>query len=172
MPRRSHGQSSTSRQKVGGKVNEERILELRIRGLSHTKIAAKLDLDQSTVTRALQRAMTRMIESTREKAEQVRDLEATRLDQMLDGVWEGATHGDVQAIDAVVKLMNRRAKLYGLDAPARQEVTGADGGPIAIDDARALLAAKLAALPVGADTGTAEGTPGEPPATGSSGAGE
>lgn len=36
----------------------------------------------------------------------------------------------MKAVVAALKIMDRRARLLGLDAPVKQEVTGANGGPI------------------------------------------
>jgi len=62
-----------------------------------------------------------------------------RLDQMLLALGpmlrtnqrEGRM-ANLGAIDRALKIMERRAKLLGLDAPVRQEVTGADGGALEI----------------------------------------
>ncbi len=42
--------------------------------------------------------------------------------------------GDPRFLDQVNKCIERRCKLLGLDAPAKQEHTGKDGGPILISD--------------------------------------
>jgi hypothetical protein len=86
-----------------------------------------------------------------EPTEKVRKLEIERIDHMLSVVWPTATNAmsEVTTVDAslldmilkaqagVLKLMERRAKLTGLDAPEKvQEV-----GPVS--DAKATLLAKL-----------------------------
>ena len=76
-----------------------------------------------------------------------RQEENERLDALLEAAWPRATtpspvfnkDGDVigeqldmRAIDTVLRLMDRRAKLNGLDVPVKAEVSGPDGGPIAL----------------------------------------
>jgi len=39
------------------------------------------------------------------------------LDELQDAVWETAADGDLHALDRVLAIMARRAKLLGLDAP-------------------------------------------------------
>jgi hypothetical protein len=39
---------------------------------------------------------------------------------------------DARAAEVMAKLEERRAKLIGLDAPEKRELTGAEGGPIAV----------------------------------------
>jgi hypothetical protein len=41
-------------------------------------------------------------------------------------LWETATQGDTKAVQTVLNLMERRAKLWGLDAPSRQEIISDD----------------------------------------------
>lgn len=46
-----------------------------------------------------------------------RQLQLKRMELMLEGVWDEATEGNQGAIDAVLKIMDRQAKLLGLDRP-------------------------------------------------------
>ncbi len=50
-----------------------------------------------------------------EPAEELRELMLTRLDEMLTGSWEAALSGDAEAVAAVLRIEERRAKLLGLD---------------------------------------------------------
>lgn len=51
--------------------------------------------------------------------QQARNVELQRLQEMHRTVWEDALTGDREAIGTVLRLMERRAKLLGLDAPAK-----------------------------------------------------
>jgi hypothetical protein len=87
---------------------------------------------------------------TREPAEELIKLDLERLDVLWGIQYLNAQVGDVQAMAACMKLMERRAKLLGLDAPikqdVKQEVTTKSGVlivPAAVDpDAWAEAAAK------------------------------
>ena len=48
--------------------------------------------------------------------------ESERLDRLLDGVWAKATKGQTPAIRAAIALMERRARLWGLDQPTKLEI--------------------------------------------------
>lgn len=68
---------------------------------------------------------------TRESTENVRQMEVRRIDRMLRGIWQQALGGEgvtwkqqKEAIDRVVRLQKRRAKLEGLDAPEKHEIKG------------------------------------------------
>ncbi len=60
--------------------------------------------------------------------EQLRDLDALYAD-----LW--ATREDPRVAAQLMKIMERRAKLLGLDKPQRTEVTGANGAPLEINAA-------------------------------------
>lgn len=63
-----------------------------------------------------------------EAAEQYRFLELERLDQMTKGVFPKALKGDVKAVDAMIKIMTRRAKyIHGLEVPQEHNLSANDG---------------------------------------------
>lgn len=68
---------------------------------------------------------------TREPAEEVLRLDLERLDRMWGIHYLNAQAGDAQALASCMRIMERRARLLGLDAPAKNEITGKDGGPLA-----------------------------------------
>lgn len=61
-------------------------------------------------------------------AADLRELEAVRLDKLTFIAYRQAAAGDLAAMDRVLRIMERRAKLLGLDAPTRidAKVTDAD----------------------------------------------
>lgn len=73
-----------------------------------------------------------------------RQEENERLDALLEAIWSRATEPqpiykdgeevgteiDLNAVAAVLKLMDRRAKLMGLDMPTKAELSGPEGGSI------------------------------------------
>ena len=78
--------------------------------------------DRHNCRRAIVAART---EAIREPAQEVIDMEVERLDMMFVGlVAKGAFKGNVQAVNAGLNLMTRRAKLLGLDTPTQIETTG------------------------------------------------
>lgn len=55
-------------------------------------------------------------------AEDVKELEVQRLDRLLLAVWKKAAEGDLGAVDRALRIMERRARLLGLDAPTHLAV--------------------------------------------------
>jgi hypothetical protein len=51
-------------------------------------------------------------------------LELMRLERLHAAVWPQAIRGDVNAVDRVLRIMERRARLLGLDAPKRVAMSG------------------------------------------------
>lgn len=90
-------------------------------------------------------------------ADEVRTLELERLDKFLLALWDKIEQGDPIAIDRGLKIMDRRAKYLGLDAPVKQqvEVTTYEGGS-ELDREVARLAQILADTAGGRVTGTVD----------------
>ncbi len=94
---------------------EEQVLSLRRAGATYGAIAQQLGYaNRSSAHAAYARALAREIAPN---IREVRELEAARLEQLQLGIWGKAMAGDVRAAEVVVKIMERRAKLFGLDAP-------------------------------------------------------
>ncbi|MFB6665942.1 hypothetical protein [Streptomyces parvus] len=109
----------------------------RIMGLGYASAAAA----RKDLTRALQNHH----DEEAAEAKVYRQQENERLDALLEAIWDKATTPspvfnkereivaeeiDLKAVDTVLKLIERRAKLNGLDMPQRTELSGPDGGAV------------------------------------------
>ena len=65
--------------------------------------------------------MTGLKKGVQENAKELRQLHDTRLEFLLMRVWPRASQGDGSAINTSLSIMDRMAKLYGLDAPQQVE---------------------------------------------------
>lgn len=107
-----------------------RVLALRKAGATFREIAATMreeggvskGFNEATAYTDYQFEMDRLAQANQEGAEELRRLEEMRLDRMLSALDEGVEGGDPTAINAALRIMERRAKLRGLDAPAKQEI--------------------------------------------------
>jgi len=106
-------------QLVSKEMNQKAALRLRARGLTYQAIGDELGVTQQTANRYVLEALANLRAEAGEAAQEVRELESMRLDRMLSAVWDLAEAGDIKAIETVLKLMERRAKLRGLDQPER-----------------------------------------------------
>ena len=110
--------------------HQRQALELRRAGLGYHAIGAKLNLGKSQAHRLVTAALVEAREQVCANADDLRAEEVSRLDAMLTGLWPTARNGAVASVDRVVKIMERRAKLLGLDAPERKRLEGPNGGPV------------------------------------------
>lgn len=55
------------------------------------------------------------VTKSREDREAVLEMELSRLDALLDAVWDNAMQGDTKAVDSALRVINTRAKLLSLD---------------------------------------------------------
>ena len=101
-----------------------RALELRKRGLNYTQIGEKLGCARSTACRYVLSELENLADKCREEAVHVRDIELQRLDALYLKAWEAVEEGDLPAIDRCLRIMERRAKLLGLDAAEKIEHSG------------------------------------------------
>jgi hypothetical protein len=131
---------------IATRENDGRALEYRRRGLSYEQIAVQMGWRSvSSAYGAVQRALA---DGAREAAEEVRAIEAARLDDLtrvltrimatrhyVVSVGSGriVRHPDtgeplvddgpvMHAVAGLLRISERRAKLLGLDAPTRHEV--------------------------------------------------
>ncbi|MFJ7422761.1 hypothetical protein ACIQXD_29780 [Streptomyces uncialis] len=70
------------------------------------------------------------------QVDELRTVEAERLDRLFFVAYRMAVRDkELPAIDRALRIMERRAKLLGLDRPEKTEITGAQGGPLHIETA-------------------------------------
>jgi len=101
-------------------------VQLRVHGTSYEDIAMTLGLSSPRAALTLvSRELATQGEGMTEERDEMRRVEAARLDELLVGLMEKATNTEhtehIIAVRAAVTVIDRRIKLYGLDAPT--EVT-------------------------------------------------
>lgn len=114
--------------RIASVAKQAEALEYRKLGLSYAQIGLKLGMSAQGAWNAVDSALKRTLDEA--DAGGVRKLELARLDALWLGFYAVAQKGDVQALGGCMNIMNRRARLLGLDAPEKREVTGADGTPL------------------------------------------
>lgn len=112
--------NKTGRNALNATDRQRRALELRIAGKTLEQIAVELGYaGPQGADQAIRRALRKTLQ---EPADTLRVLELIRLDKLMAGLWPFAVLGKTEAIDRVLKIMDRRAKLMGLDAPLKISV--------------------------------------------------
>jgi len=124
---------NTQRRKPGAKARPphpgeaERIADrrakvwaLRLKRQSYAAIAAQVGCDKSTVCRDLAADRAELVALRKEAAEDEREMAL----ELLDRLWaaletKGLKRGDHRAVTAAVRIIERRSRLLGLDAPVK-----------------------------------------------------
>ena len=119
-------ESRTSTRKVKAAIREAEAVRLRLEGASYREIADLLGYQgPSGAFRAVERGLSKLCPV--ERIELLRRMELSRLDRLMRALWPKALQGDYGAIDRVLAIMARRAKLLGLDAPAKASFVTPNG---------------------------------------------
>ena len=115
----ARGGKKTSPETAVAKAKAAKALELRMEGKTFEVIAIEAGYNSK---QAAYDAVKRSLDAiTREPAKELISLDLERLDVLWQIQYLNAQGGDVQAMAACMKIMERRAKLLGLDAPVKTE---------------------------------------------------
>jgi len=93
---------------------ERDVCDLRTQGLTYAEIAEGLNLSgKAQAYRICQRALRRI---PAESAMELRLMEGQRLDRITAILWPQVLCGNLNAIQTILRVMERRARLFALDA--------------------------------------------------------
>jgi hypothetical protein len=107
---------------------EAEVVRLRRGGLTFDQIATRTGYASPGAAHlAWQRANKRII---RDDVDYIRRVEEDRLDMAQAAIWPQVLRGEVSAVTALLRIMERRSKLLGLDMPIqiKQEIVTYEGG--------------------------------------------
>ena len=110
-------QRPTSPRRVLARERELQALELRKAGLTYARIGELLGVSHVAVGKAVRRALAKHSDQTKEAVEELRQLELERLDAVNLAFWEKMMAGDVQAAKLILRTIEQRSRLLGLEAP-------------------------------------------------------
>lgn len=140
---------TTSQPRVETELKRKQAMHLRTLGYSYERIGYAMGVSATYATHLVKEGMQRI---AREESAQLVDIEARRLDKIQEVVSKSldrllrrfkqlededdyinlpASAKEIQqVVGANLAVMERRSKMFGLDAPKRTEITGANGGAI------------------------------------------
>jgi hypothetical protein len=91
-----------------------RAIELAIQGLSYDDIAREVGFShRGSAHRAVHKALA---EQEAQGVEELRRIELDRLDRLQASVWDRALAGDLIAVTTVLRVIDQRIRLLGLQA--------------------------------------------------------
>lgn len=133
-------------------------IRLKIDGYTYTEIAEQLGYSsRGSANSDIRRALEKHVIEEGLAVEAWRELELARLDVLQKAIWPEAMRGSPRAIETALKILDRRAKLLGLDSAIKLEVLTID----ALDQQIQRLEAELGAGALG--IAAAAGETGEAP---------
>jgi hypothetical protein len=118
--------SKTGKNKMRVMLRRNEAVKMRIGGKSYQQIAEALVADPNIFTPPsyekrsvyfdVQNYLNELRSTVQDNLIDVIDLENTRLDGFLQALWPKIEAGDTRAIETALHIMERRAKLLGLDS--------------------------------------------------------
>lgn len=116
----------TSPTSMGAAERREKIMELRMRGWNFRKIGEAVGCNGSYAYKVMRTELDRLIEKTALSTQQLRKLELEKLDVMETKLAPAVQKNSNIAIRTWLKVLERRSKFLGLDAPTKIEgsITG------------------------------------------------
>lgn len=91
-------------------------------GQTQCALAEKYGVTQARISQIIRDVRLSIPEET---TDDLRMLDLERLDAVLPAHYRAAKAGDKDGLTGVLKIMERRARLLGMDAPVKQNVTAA-----------------------------------------------
>lgn len=123
-----------------------RAVELRRKGLSFRAIGKALGCDARTAQRRVDAALDEIRQETAEHADRLVEIELIRFDRMVEKLERLLNSRDpetvARAVRELIRVSARRARLLGLDAPERAEVSGPQGAPVTLGGQVVIMPAK------------------------------
>jgi hypothetical protein len=123
------GRAKSSASSIARAERDRDWIELRRQGLLESEIASRYEVRQQTVSKAILKYVRNLPALA---ADDLRRIEAERLDALYAALAPAIAKGDPRSIEAAVRISERRAKLLGLDAPNTHRITGPDNWPVQI----------------------------------------
>jgi hypothetical protein len=125
-------ESKNSARRIEAAERRTKALELRKAGHTFKAIGQALGCSEQRAHKIVTKELARLNSRRAEQGSEVTRLELERLDALHAALWLRAIKGDLDAFDRVLRLMQRRAALLGLDAPTKREVAGPNGQPFKV----------------------------------------
>ena len=97
-------------------------MELRKTGATIRSIALAVGVSERQVRNDIERELLQEAERAERATRQYRSLQNSRIEALTFSLWRQAVGGDVAAVGQIVRLMERQARLLGLDGPVLVEL--------------------------------------------------
>lgn len=107
--------SPTAQRRLQTRIREQDAFKMRISGATFQQIGDSLGISRQAAHKIVMKLLLQTRTATAELLEDARRLEAERLDRLQVGLWNKASAGDPRVADTIIRIMERRARMLGLD---------------------------------------------------------
>ena len=114
-------QAKTNKTHIKARQREQQAVTLRLAGQTYQAISDVMGVTKGGVYKMVKNSMERTIKHTDESVEILKEIELHRLDRLYARMFPLAEQGSMGAVDRCLKIMERRARLLGLDAPVKTD---------------------------------------------------
>ena len=108
--------------KTTAEENRLKAFELYKAGATYSAIAIELGVSRTSVRNYVHRVLDRLANESKALAERYRNLHLARLQDATFAIWPAVKRGDSNAILSLLRIMEREARLLGLDAPQKIDI--------------------------------------------------
>ncbi len=98
-----------------------KVIDLYLAGNTYREIREETGLSLGIISRYINEAVEEANKAAQEGMRKIKRLEVMKIDRLIKAFWPKAIEADVQAASMVLKLLERKADMLGLDAPFRIE---------------------------------------------------
>ena len=96
-------------------------LSLRRNGHEYKTIGLTLGISTARAHQLVKAELDSARRTSLEDADAIRQLELLRLDALTKAVWDDAMQGETKSVEALLKIMERRARYLGIESPTPVE---------------------------------------------------
>lgn len=122
-------------------VRRSKAVKMRIAGHSPDDIASELGyVSPAAASADIYEAISKQLTTPDQNVEVLREIECRRMDQMLLALQPGIERGNPRSVEIAIRILERRAKMLGLDSATKVELLTVD----AIDAQIAKLTEQMA----------------------------
>lgn len=111
------GTLRSDRQKIAASTRMQKVIELRVAGLTYPQIAKELGISLQTVHSDLHRYTT---ELPHEQAEHHRQIQLDQLDYLTRKLTPRIAKNDYRAFDLMLRIIEQKMKLTGTNRPPEE----------------------------------------------------
>lgn len=122
MAERLKPKKRTTPQAVEKVEQRSKVIHLRLQGYSFSEIAASSGISKTRAYQIVQEYIQEYRKDHAESIEQMVELDSQRMDNLMRALWTRFNDGETPAAGLILKLLERRAKMLGFDAPEKKTI--------------------------------------------------